>query len=235
MNYNGAFNPKFLSGTKLYFAKNTATVSSWNDQSPNGYNLSQAVALQQPTIGANSVDFDGVDDSMINNTSNVFSSDTQGYIFFSFYHTLGEIQYLLASADNLTNNFNFRVLAGGTVINKIRLQVMTDSLNNNFITLDTSELVNGFNYGWIRSDGTSYFGSLNGVIQSISTTLSNDGKWFSSIPNRDNLSIGGWFRLSTTGRFTPLRLNKLYYNNTALSASDLWKTEQFFANPLNYD
>jgi len=222
-----------FSGTQLYFAKNTATVSLWNDQSTNGYDLTQAIASQQPTISANSVDFDGIDDVLFRNISDPFIADTQGVIFFSFYFTLGVVQYLFCSADNATNNFNFRVLATGA-INKIILQVMTDSLNNNLITLDTSELVSGYNYGYVGSNGTSYFGSLNGVPQSMSPTLLDDGKWLSSILNRDNLSIAGWLRNTTTGRYTPTKSNKIYYNNAALSSADLAKLETFFSDPNNY-
>jgi hypothetical protein len=231
--YNkGGFHPAKISGTQLYFSKNNASVSSWPDGSPNKFNLRQETAIQQPTISANSVDFDGIDDVLFRNISDPFISDTQGVIFFSFYFTLGVNQNLLASADNATNNFNFRLVAVSA--NKITLQVMTDSLNNNLITLNTSELVNGYNYGYVGSNGTSYFGSLNGVPQTMLPTLLDDGKWLSSIPNRDNISIGGWLRNTTTGRYTSTKSNKIYYNNTALSSADLAKLETFFSDPNNY-
>ena len=42
------FRPPDLLGSQLYYAKDTATPSLWNDQSPNAYNLTQGVAGQQP-------------------------------------------------------------------------------------------------------------------------------------------------------------------------------------------
>jgi hypothetical protein len=232
MNYNGAFNPKFLSGTQLYFAKNSATVSSWNDQSSNGFNLTQAVALQQPTIGTNSVDF--VPNQFLSRTvANAFSGDTGGYIFFSGYYNNSTVNRIFASADIGTAFlYRFDILIS-QVTNKVALSVRNGGTINT-IVLDTTTLTNGaYYYGWIRSNGSSYTAMLNGVSQTITTTLANDGRWFNFVTLRDNISIGAI--IGTTTAFGNAQVNKLYYNNTALSASDLWKTEQFFANPLNYD
>jgi hypothetical protein len=229
MNYNGAFNPKYLSGTQLYFAKNSATVSSWNDQSSNGYDISQGVALQQPTIGANSVDF--VPNQFLSRTvANAFSGDTGGYIFFSFYHISGQRMEVFSSADNATNNHIIRLVSFAAT-NKLTLVLVVSGVINN-VTLDTTVLSTGYHYGWIRSNGSSFSGMIDGVSQTINAT-SNNGNWFSSVANRDNISVGA--RLSSTTLYGTGGVNKLYYNNTALSTSDLWKTEQFFANPLNYD
>jgi hypothetical protein len=231
MNYNGSFNPKYLSGTQLYFAKNTATVSSWNDQSPNGYDLSQVVALQQPTIGTNSVDF-VPNQFMSRNVADAFSGDSEGYIFFAINHITNQSNNILTSSDNATNNHDFRLLSSSVLApNKITLVVRQSGVNN-IVTLDTTTLINGFNYGWVRSNGSFFSGMVNGVSQSINATI-NNGDWFDSVINRDNLVIGATIRLSSI--YSNGGVNKLYYNNTSLSASDLWKTEQFFANPLNYD
>jgi hypothetical protein len=232
MNYNGAFNPKYLSGTQLYFAKNTATVSSWSDQSSNGYDLSQAVALQQPTIGANSVDF-VPNQHLFRNVANAFSGDTGGYIFFSGYYNNTGQNRILTSADNGTA-FSYQfALNVSNLTNKIGLAVRNGGSQNNII-LNTTTLTNGaYYYGWIRSDGSTYSGMVNGISQTITTTLANDGRWWNFVTRRDNLVVGAIIGTSTA--FGTARVNKLYYNNTAISASDLWKTEQFFANPLNYD
>jgi hypothetical protein len=231
MNYNGAFNPKYLSGTQLYFAKNTATVSSWNDQSPNGYDLSQAVALQQPTIGTNSVDF--VPNQFMSRTGNVFGSDTQGIIFFSGYVTAGVPNLFLVKSTTTTVN-NFFYIYKNSATDKIQIIIRNTSLslNNTFNSDDT--FGTGFIYGYLQSNGSSYTLSVNGVIRTFTFTLgSNNGAWFSSMDATNRLSIGIVFRPSPV--YLNSSVNKLYYNNTALSASDLWKTEQFFANPLNYD
>lgn len=225
-----SFHPLDLAGTQLYFAKNTATPSLWNDQSPNGYDLTQSTATQQPTISANSVDFDGINDGMVNGIIDVFSADTNGVIYFSFNYILGETQNLLISADPLTNNNSFRLLAFS---NKMYIAVRINLSYNNFVE-SVNNLVSGYNYGYIGSTGTSYFMNLNGVITTFTTTEGDDGAWWSSVPNRKNLSIAEWLRLSPSGRYTPSKVNKIYYNNTVLSASNLTKLNTFFSDPNNY-
>jgi hypothetical protein len=234
MNYNGSFNPRFLSGTQLYFAKNTATVSSWNDQSPNGFNLTQAVALQQPTIGTNSVDF--VPNKFMSRTvANAFSGDNSGIIFFNgIYNSSGGIDNIIFASSATSNNNHFfyiRITTSG----KLGVVVRTASGANIDVLEGDTILTNGQSYhGWAMTNGSVWTAKLNGTNQTITATNgSNSGKFFSSIPNRANISVGASIR--NVSLFGNLGLNKLYYNNTALSASDLWKTEQFFANPLNYD
>jgi len=233
MNYNGTFNPKFLSGTQLYFAKNTATPSLWNDQSPNGYDLTQAVALQQPTISANSVDFDGIDDFMSHSVTNPFISHMQGIVFFSMNAVSGFTQRLLVVNNTITsagrNTFLITYIG-----DKIRIQFRNENgtISNQFETVNT--FGTGFLYGYIQSNGSTYTISVNGVVQTLSFLMgSNTGAWMNVISS--NVIRIGLLQSGPTIIYSPVKLNKLYYNNTILSASDLWKTEQFFANPLNYD
>jgi hypothetical protein len=235
MNYNGAFNPKYLSGTQLYFAKNTATVSSWNDQSPNGYNLSQAVALQQPTIGANSVDFDGSNDVFFNSVTSPFISDTQGIFFFGGYITSGVVN----------NFFNVSLSTGALARNRFTIDTTTAgnlrffirdggaTLANAFQTNDTFS--SGYVYGYVVSNGSSYTVYVNGSSRTLTfTNGTNNGNWFNFVGATDRMSIGGLFSNSTVFYFQA-KVNKLYYNNGTLSASDLWKVREFMSNPLNYD
>jgi hypothetical protein len=235
MNYNGSFNPKFLSGTQLYFAKNTATVSSWNDQSPNGYDLSQAVALQQPTIGVDSVDF-VPNQHLFRNVANAFSGDTEGYFFFNGIYDSSAVNRLFHSADNSTNNFDFFILTavGGVGSNKIAIGNINSGVTN-VVRANTTTLVNGsMYYGWFRFDGSAYTGWVNGVTQSMAiTTGSNNGLGFSAIANRDNICIGASLR--STPVYGNTKLNKFFYISGSLSASDLWKCQEFIKNPLNYD
>jgi len=233
MNYNGAFNPKYLSGTQLYFAKNTATVSSWNDQSPNGYNLSQAVALQQPTIGVDSVDFDGTNDFMSRSVINPFITHTQGIVFFSINATSGVTQRVLVinNAATISGQNTFLI---NYISDKIRIQIrnVDSTISNVFETVNT--FGSGFLYGYIQSDGSTYTISVNGVVQTLSFVVGiNTGAWMNVITS--NVIRISLLQSGATFLYGATKLNKLYYNNTSLSASDLWKTEQFFANPLNYD
>jgi hypothetical protein len=227
MNYNGSFNPKFLTGTQLYFAKNTATVSSWNDQSSNGFTVTQGTALNQPTIGANSVNF--VPNQFMSRTvANAFSGDNSGYIFFSGYYVSGSVNRLFSSSDVATVNHNIAV----SVLSTGQVAIFTTISGAANLVQGNTILTNGsYFYGYVYSNGSSYTISVNGVIQTLTGT--NTGSWFNDVVNRDNIVIGALIR--SIPIYGSCNVNKLYYNNTALSASDLWKTEQFFANPLNYD
>jgi hypothetical protein len=232
MNYNGSFNPKYLSGTQLYFAKNTATVSSWNDQSSNGFNLTQAVALQQPTIGTNSVDF-VPNEFLSRNVSNAFSGDTIGSVFFSGYvGTLGTTQFLLTSSDiGSTGRFISFQISGA---NRLIFQTANTGTAN-VIVGNTVLTAGSFFSVEFRQDGTGIRMFLDGVEETLTVTSGANASnlWFNFPTLRDNLVIGALIRSSSL--FGNLSLNKLYYNNTLLSASDLWKTTEFMKNPLNYD
>jgi hypothetical protein len=232
MNYNGAFNPKFLSGTQLYFAKNSATVSSWNDQSSNGFTVTQGTALSQPTIGTNSVDFT-TNDFMSRTVANVFSGDTIGSVFFSGYvNTLGTNQIYLTSGD--TGSVTRFIFFGIGTLNRLVFQI-----NNGGTTtalLGTTVLTTGDYFSAeIRQDGTGIRMFINGVEETITVASGANATnlWWNLPTLRDNLVIGALIR--STNAFGEAKINKIYYNNGSLSASDLWKVREFMKNPLNYD
>ena len=224
------FHPLNLAGSQLYFAKNTATPSLWNDQSPNGYDLTQSTATQQPIISANSVDFDGVNDVLFRNIANPFSGHTLGTFYFSFYFN-GNRQELFASAD-ASSDIRLIAFQANTVFgNKLSVISIRGSSPNRVNSTDS--LVIGYNYGYIASNGSNYILSLNGVLQTNIVIVGNDdGTWFGNIASRDNISIGGVLRSSSF--YSPTKLNKAYYNNTILSAGDITKLNTFFADPNNY-
>jgi hypothetical protein len=232
MNYNGSFNPRFLSGTQLYFAKNTATVSSWNDQSPNGFNLSQGTALNQPTIGTNSVDF--VPNQFMSRTvANAFSGHTIGSVFFSGYvATLGINQIYLSSADtsSVVRYLSFQV----STANQLLVQFY-DGGTLNIIRGNTVLTAGNYFSAEFRQDGTGIRIFLNGVEESLTVTSGSNASnlWWNFPTSRDNLVIGALIR--NTSAFGGAKINKIYYNNGSLSASDLWKVREFMKNPLNYD
>ena len=226
------FHPLQLANTQMYFAKNTATVNSWNDQSPNGYDLSQTVALQQPTIGANSVDFDGSNDVLVRTQTSPFISHTQGVFFFSGYIVGGVTQRFinvsLSTATQGRNRFGIEVTAAGN----IRFVIRDPSLDNAFHTNDT--FGSGYVYGYIVSNGSTYTVNVNGSVRTLSFLNGiNDGKWFNHVGATNRISIGGLFTGSTV-LYTQDQVNKLYYNNTVLSAGDITNLEMFFSNPNIY-
>lgn len=230
--YFGNFQPHKVPNTGLYIQRKDSTVSLCTDYSPNGYDFTQGVAANQPTLGANSIDF-ATNDFMINNTANVFSGDNSGYIFFSGYFNNTAVNRIISSADNGSAFLRRFDILINTTNNKIQLNVRNGGVAANVITLDTTTLTNGqYYYGWIRSNGSVYTAMLNGVSQTIVASLANDGVWFSGVTSRDNLAIGAI--VGTTTAFGNAQINKVHYVSGSLSALDVWKIEQFMSNPFNY-
>lgn len=226
--YFGEFQPHKVPNTGLYIQRKDSTVSLCPDYSANGYDFTQGVAANQPTLSTNSIDFT-TNDFMINNTADVFSGDNSGYIFFAIYHITGQSNNIMTSCDTSTNNHDFR-LVSSALTNKMTLIVRQGGVNN-IVVLDTTTLINGFNYGWIRSDGSAFSGMVNGVSQTINATI-NNGDWFDTVTNRDNIAIGATIRLNSI--FGTGGVNKVHYVIGSPSALDVWKCEQFMSNPLNY-
>lgn len=230
------FDPLNIEGLQLYLNKDLgvtlatgSNVFSWQDQSPNGYLLSQSTVTAQPLLSANSIDFDGVNDNLSLSVANVFGGDSSGIAFFSFYWDGVNNFDLLSSADNLVDNrlIDFQCMAslGGI----IRILTINGATTNSIASTDSC--VVGFNYGWVKSNGTAYEISLNGVIQVVNVLLgSNDGTWYADITGRDNLVIGGVKRL--TPFYTPVKSTKIIYSNSpTLTASQIAKIDNFMSQP----
>ena len=227
--YFGKFKPHLVANTQLYYQRKDSTVSLCPDYSPNGFNLTQGVAVNQPSLGANSIDF-STNDFMINNTANVFSSDNSGYIFFSGYFNNAAVNRIFTSADNSVNN------------KYLELQITTGGLARFVVANTTTSIYTGntvisngaFYHGWIQTNGTTTTMMVNGISQTVTITGSAalNGQWFNDVSGRDNLAIGAI--ILSTPAFGSAQINKVHYVNGSLSAIDLWKIERFMSNPLNY-
>jgi len=226
-----SFHPIDLAGTQLYFAKNTATPSLWNDQSPNGYDVSQGTAGKQPTIGVDTVDFNGVDD-LLNRDGVFFNTDTEGIIYFSGIVTSGVNTFLGFTTALHTANANFIYIACNS--DKVTLFVRKNdfTINNVISTVDT--FGSGYIYGYVKASGGSYEIYVNGSIRAFTFTGLDDGSWYSSIDSCTRLSIGALNRFSLVYRLS--KVNKSYYNNqpSLLSPTDIAKLNTFFSDPNNY-
>jgi hypothetical protein len=231
--YYGRFQPHKLANSQLYIQRSGTTVSLCPDLSSNALNFTQGVAANQPTLGASSIIFT-TNDFMNNTTANVFSSINTGRIYFSgFYATAGGLNnIILASADTATANhfFDFRIDTSGrlAIITRTASGSNIDSLQGNTVLVNDE-----YYHGWIETNGSTWTAKLNGVTQTISVVLgSNAGRFFNDVPNRDNLTIGASVRNTTL--FGNAKINKVYFNSGTISATDHWKLERFFENPLNY-
>ena len=224
------FNPLTdIAGLSLYLNKKNATVSSWLDQSPNAYDFIQATGTKQPIISANSVDFDGTDDSLEKTIADVYSGDSSGIIFFSGYFDNTTNNRFLTTCDEATavNFVFFTVRTSGAIginINKAGVQDLITS---------TNVVANGaYYYGYIKSNGTSYEINLNGVVETLIIVAgSNSGNWFGDISGRDNIILGSV--KTTTQTYYPCKINKVIYSNAALSAAKIADINTFMSDPSN--
>ena len=199
-------------------------VSRWLDQSPNMFVLSQNVVTRQPLLSADSIDFDGVDDYLNLAISDVFGADSSGIIFFSWYFDGVNGQTLLSSTDltSTSQRMSFGIRTTGN------LQVVGKSTN---LTWTTASCVVGFNYGWVRSNGTSWDISLNGVPNQPLTVFSgtNNGNWFADILNRGSLTVGA--DIDPTPTYGTGQSVKTIYSNAALTDEQIAQIDNFMSQP----
>jgi len=224
------FDPLLITGLQLYLNRYNATPSSWLDVSSNAYNFAQATATQQPDVLNNMVRFDGVNDWQGFNVSNIWSSHSSGILFFSgSMPTTGSSLYL-SSADMATNNSHifFQLHSSG----KLRIQVKNLPTFDTIISTTSTVISGSYFYGYIESDGSNYFMNLNGVDETIIIVRgADDGKWFSSVPDRDNFTIASLNRISTA--VTNTKANKMIYSTAALSSGEKADILNFMSDQNN--
>jgi len=226
----GGFNPLNINGLQLYLAKDNATASSWLDQSSNAFDFVQATGTKQPTISANSVDFDGVDDFQEVLGANLLN-DSSGIIFFSGYYDNASNNRIFASVDVSTNNELFHVQIQSST-GRVRLVIIQGGVNRTISV--TNPITNGaYYYGYIESNGTSYEMSLNGVVETlIVVSGTNNGDWLADVSNRDDLSLGSIMR--PTPVYGTTKINKIIYSNATLTTSEKAAINNFMSKPENY-
>ena len=226
--YSSAFHPSQLTGGQLYLRKDQASGSSWISDIGTARDFVQGTASQQPIISTNSVDFDGVNDIQIHTENNAFIGDSSGIIFFSGYNT-GNTQRVISSADNssLTNWLGFSVFN-----NKIGVYVDTGS-GTRFVQSSDTIGVGAYYWGAIESKSGQYNFWVNGSTSVPSVVSgSNDGAFFSSVALRNTIELGGTLRSSTL--YGDAKINKIYYNNTALTPTEITNVNTFMSDPTNF-
>ena len=227
---SSAFHPSQLTGGQLYLRKDQATVSSWVSDIGTARDFIQGTAGQQPTITANSLDFDGVNDLMKVTEANAFGADTSGILFFTVYWGGVSNELILTSGDEGgVLGFVSRINSSG------KLNLITSpspGVTDNLISTQTAVI--GLNYGYIKNNGSTITMSLNGSSATTATAFSgsNLGDWFADIPSRDNLVLGALVRNTTA--YTTCELNKIYYNNTALTSGEIADMNTFMSDPTNF-
>jgi len=230
-----AFHPSDLTGGQLYLRKDQATVSSWVSDIGTARNFAQGVASQQPIISTNSVDFDGVNDNQGLNEAHPFGSDAQGSIFISGYFDNSKLNIMFSSTDLSANNefSNFGINTDG----KVRIVFIDSQSGGSSNILDGNIVIPNGSYYYIRFTGNGignpYTLTVNGVTDTLTATAGTDNsKWFDSLLTTDRLNLGALIR--PFNFHSPVKINKIYYNNTALTSGEISNMDTFMSNPLNY-
>jgi hypothetical protein len=137
------------------------------------------------------VDFNGTDDISNKDVANFLSSATNGSVKGFIKVVTGEQNVVFASADKGSDT---RYCFFDVLTSKPRI-LIRDATSNSITT--TTTISDGWHEIEFGSTGSSYFIKVDGIPLTISVGAGADnGNWFSSVSNRDNISIGGVNRSS---------------------------------------
>lgn len=229
------FHPSQLAGGQLYLRKDQATVSSWVSDIGTARNFSQGVAGKQPIISTNSVDFDGINEIQGLSESHPFGADTQGSMFISGYFDNSALNIMLSTTDASANNeFSY---FGINTDGKLRMTFNNSNSGGSSNIIDGTIVIPNGSYYYIRFTGNGignpYTFSVNGVTDTlVATAGTNNSKWFDSLLTTDRLSLAALIRPSNF--FSPVSINKIYYNNTVLTSGEISNMDTFMSDPTKY-
>jgi hypothetical protein len=159
--------------------------------------LSNPALTNKPTLtylnGKGAVQYDGVDDYLIKSVTNWRKTDTEGQVIAvirtpSSWTGLAETVFATNSSSRDDVKAAFYLKSGE--LQFVVQDVPSAGFNNHFsfgtVATDTNYIVT------IKSNGTSYEFTLNGVVQTITVIAgANDGKWLSSIISNTNQIAAG--------------------------------------------
>lgn len=131
---------------------------------------------------------DGINKYAYKSVANFRSADTKGFIGGWIKTTSFGVLAIWASSDEATTSHSFRVLLNN---GKIRFAITSTGVNN-VIDSNTSTLLTGtWRHFLVGSTGAAYKMYIDGVDDGFTIAAgSNNGKWFSSCLNRDNITVG---------------------------------------------
>lgn len=244
----GSFTPKNISNLQLWLdasqlnLSNDTAVSSWTDNSGNGYNATQGTLANRPTFKTNilngrpSLLFDGTDSlSIPSSTSNfkflhstdsslfivlqpgVVSDPAVNYILISTGASTANIGYSLRFADspasnNGINSFIYFGSSGNTVVS---------NAVNNVLTANT------FNYFRVMSQPTNGTAANRSEIQvDLSTVIKNNTQ--TNTASTSNSSSNLFIGQSDTGAF-PFSgyISEIIIYNKILSSSETTSVQNY--------
>lgn len=196
------------------------TVTEVDTGSIGGLNLANIDAASKPTLGSDSIEYNGTTQRTINNTANFRSGDSTGVLHFKFIpndNTTNQSNYIWSSADTSV------VSLVGVIYRNLKVR-FTLALSGAFISVESNGTLNlnVVNTVSIYSDGSSHSIIINGVAQTLTTIAGSPaGEWFDYVTGRDNIVSGGY--KGTTDVFSPSKQKyKCYtaYVSAAAALSD---------------
>jgi hypothetical protein len=114
--YQTAFNPTSIGGCQIWldaadsttFTLNGSTVSTWIDKTGNGFNVSQATAGSQPTLGSNEIIFNGSTSLQYSGSVGIFGNSYTSYVMHTPTNNTDYRQGVISIKDS-TTGFDFEI------------------------------------------------------------------------------------------------------------------------------
>lgn len=227
-----AWGPEALSSSAVWVADDTGlsnggTTSSWLDRSGTR-SMAQATSSKQAVMntagvgGQPAFDFDAVDD--IFRFAGTIHTNTTGHVFLIMrIDTLGAKAPWATSdeASDIESLFGSLSTISGGAANKLEVNAR-DNATQNRVSSSTTTLATATDYllEW-ASDGSSYTMRVNDVLQSKTVPVGSDnGLWFSGIPGRDNVTLGGWKRNSGEVLLCDCKIATAVFTAVTMSAAE---------------
>ena len=152
--YPSQFVPTSIGGCQIWldaadsatFTLNGSTVSTWIDKTGNGFNVSQATAGSQPTLGSNEVVFNGSTSLQYSGSVGIFGKSYTSYVIHTPTNNTSYLQGIISIKDS-TTGFDFEIgqfyawVSGGSIYHQF-----TATVNSKTILGINSTTSLGLNY-----------------------------------------------------------------------------------------
>ena len=242
----GEFSPMDISGLGLWLKADEGTyqddgmgtpatadddvVGGWEDQSGNGFDVTQAVAANKPLLktgilnGKPVLRFDKTND-YLSRAAVLGESDTQGTLFFVAGTDDADQQMVLCISDDASNSR--RILFGKAAIDD-RMELFQRAADVGE-QIDGSTAVNDgvHRIFTFKSSGTVYTFYLNGTAEEINVVAgANNGDWIGDCSSLDVTAVGAWVYSGVVSYWEDDIAEIIYYD-TALSDAEREKVENY--------
>ena len=180
---------------------NGSTVASWRDKTGNGFNVSQSTTASQPTVGTNSIVFNGSTSLQYSGSVGIFGSSYTSYVVHTCTNNADYRQGIISIKDS-TTGFDFEIgqfyvwVSGGSIyhqfsssVNSITMLGLTSTTSLGLNYSINGQPFTGGGAGWTsvssgssllignsQYSGIGYIGTLNEYLlftRTLTTTEHN--------------------------------------------------------------